>query len=118
MVKLKKCGSSFKNAFQGLKIAFAEEQSFQIQLVIAFVVIALMILLPLTRLERAILVLTIIFVLGLEILNSQIERIMDFLEPNHDPRVKRIKDLSSAAVLLATLGSVAIGLLILLPYLL
>jgi diacylglycerol kinase len=73
-------------------------------------------LLPLKALERAVLILTILLVLTLELINSQIERILDFLEPNHDPRIKRIKDLSAAAVLLACLGSIVIGLLILLPY--
>lgn len=117
MAIFKKYSLSFKNAFRGLKIAFSEEQNFQIQVGVALLIIVLMIVLPLTRFERAILVLTISFVLGLELLNSQIERVLDFLEPNHDPRVKRIKDLASAAVLVAVFGSVVIGLLILLPYL-
>ena len=71
---------------------------------------------PLPSLERAVLILTIILVLSLELINSQIERILDFLQPDHDPKIERIKDLSAAAVLVASLGSIAIALLILLPY--
>jgi diacylglycerol kinase len=116
MVNFKKLYSSFKRAFYGLKVAIREEQTFKIQVVAGIFVLFLMFLFPLRILERAVLFLTIILVLGLELINSQIERILDFLQPNHDSKVKRIKDLSAAAVLLASFGSVVVGLLIFLPY--
>jgi diacylglycerol kinase len=37
-------------------------------------------------------------VLTAEILNSAIEAICDFIEPNYNPRIKVIKDVSAAAV--------------------
>lgn len=103
---------SFKNAGAGLKIAWRGEQSFRAQLLIAAVVVVLMFYFPLHHLERAILFLAIAAVLGLELLNSQVERVLDFLQPDHDPRIKRIKDLSSAAVLVASMGAAVVGLLI------
>lgn len=99
-----------------MKIVISEEQTFKIQVVAAILVLFLMFWFPLTALERAILILSIILVLSLELINSQIERILDFLQPNHHPKIKRIKDLSASAVLIASLGSIVIGLLILLPY--
>ena len=99
-----------------MKVAISEEQTFKIQVVAGIIVLFLMFYFPLIALERAILILVIILVLGLELINSQIERILDFLQPNHDPKIKRIKDLSASAVLIASLGSIIIGLLILLPY--
>ena len=116
MISFKKLYLSFKRAFHGLKIAVGEEQTVKIQIVAAGLVFFLMFWFPLTALERAILVLTIILVLSLELINSQIERILDFLQPNHHPKIKRIKDLSASAVLIASLGSIAIALLIFLPY--
>jgi len=118
MFNFRKFGQSFKVALNGLKIALSEEQSLKIQLVIGVLVIFLMFYFPLSILEKAVLVLTIILVLSLELINSQIERILNFLQPNHDINVKNIKDLSAAAVLTACLGSILVGLIIFLPHLL
>lgn len=118
IIKLKKLVSSFKNAFEGLRIAFWAEQSFRIQLAIAGLVVILMFCFPLHSLERVLLFLTIGVVLGMELLNSQLEKILDFLQPDHDPRIKKIKDLSAAAVFVAVLSSVIVGLFIFIPYLL
>ena len=95
-----------------MKIGIIEEQTFRIQVTIAILVVFLMIYFPLTLLQRAVLILTIILVLGLELINSQIERILDFLQLNHDPKIKKIKDLSAAVVLIASLDSIVIGFLI------
>ena len=116
MINFKKLYLSFRRAFHGLKIAVRKEQTFKIHVIAAGLVFFLMFYFPLAALERAILVLTIILVLSLELINSQIERILDFLQPNHHPQIKRIKDLSASAVLIASLGSIAIALLIFLPY--
>ncbi len=116
MINLRKLSFSFKKAFKGFKAAIREEQTFRIQTIAGILVLFLMFWFPLTALERAVLVLIIILVLGLELINSQIERILDFLQPNHDPKIERIKDLSASAVLIVSLGSIIIGLLILLPY--
>lgn len=118
MLNFKKLRLSFKLASEGLKIAVLEEQTFKFQLIIGGLVFFFMFCFPLASVERIILVLTVVFILGLELINSQVERVLDFLCPDHDPRVKRIKDLSAAAVLIACLGSIFIGLLIFLPYIL
>jgi diacylglycerol kinase len=67
--------------------------------------------------EKIIIIFIITLVLTLELINSQIERILNILQPNYDLRVKIIKDISAAAVLIACFGSVVIGILIFLPYL-
>jgi len=83
----------------------------------ALVVFLLMFSLPLHSIERAILVLAIMFVLGLELVNSQIERALDTAQFDHNPKIKDIKDLSAGAVLLASIGALVIGLFIFIPYL-
>ena len=122
MQPLKKQIRPFLKPFQisgsGLWRAIKEEQSFRIQLTVAFCVIFAMFWFPLSGVERATCCLIIALVLGLELLNSQLEGILDMFQPCRDPRIKKIKDLSSAAVLVACLGSAAVGLLIFLPYLL
>ncbi len=117
IVNVRKQANSFKNSFHGLKVAFFEEQSFKIQAILALVVFALMFSLPLHYIERAILILAVMFVLGLELLNSQIERALDTAQFDHNPKIKDIKDLSASAVLLASVGALVVGLFIFIPYL-
>ncbi|MDD5738577.1 MAG: diacylglycerol kinase [Candidatus Pacebacteria bacterium] len=117
IINARKQVNSFKNSFHGLKVAFFEEQSFKIQAILALVVFLLMFSLPLHSIERAILVLAVMFVLGLELLNSQIERALDTAQFDHNPKIKDIKDLSAGAVLLASIGALIIGLFIFIPYL-
>ncbi len=117
VINVRKQANSFKNSFHGLKVAFFEEQSFKIQAILALVVVILMFSLPLHNIERAILVLAIMFVLGLELLNSQIERALDLAEFDHNPKIKDIKDLSTSAVLIAAVGALVVGLFIFIPYL-
>jgi len=118
MINFKKLRVSIKSAFNGLRIAIKEEQTFQVQIIVGLVVLILMFLLPLNGIERIVLVLFITLVLGMELINSQIERILDFSHLGFHPKIKRIKDLSASAVLVVSLGAALGGLLILGPALL
>jgi len=118
MINFKKLSNSFKSAFKGLGVAIKEEQTFQVQIVVGLIVLILMFFLPLKSIERVILVLLITLVLGMELINSQIERILDFSHLGFHPKIKRIKDLSAAAVLVVSIGALLGGLLILVPALL
>lgn len=86
------------------------------QCFVAVVVIALMIFFGLSAVEMSILLLMILMVLSLELINSQIEKFLDILHPDHHPRVKIIKDFSAGAVLLSAIGSIIVGLLIFMPH--
>jgi diacylglycerol kinase len=87
-------------------------------LAIATVVIAAMFYFPTGPLEKVVLLAAIFAVLVLELLNSVIERITDFLRPEHNEQVKLVKDLMAAIVLLASIGAIVIGVMIFLPYIL
>ncbi len=103
-------------AFFGIVRAFKEEKNFRIQLLAAIIVVFFMIALGLTVIEKSILLLTIFVVLSLELVNSQIEKFLDLIQPELHVRVKKIKDFSAGAVLISVIGSVVIGILILLPH--
>ncbi len=118
MINFKKLRISFKSAFNGLSIAFKEEQTLKVQVVVGIIVLILMFILPLQGIERVILILFITSVLGMELINSQIERILDFFHLGFHPKIKRIKDLSAAAVLVVSIGALLGGILILGPALL
>ncbi len=107
---------SFKYALSGLYIVWREEQNFRVQIVAALLVFILALLLKIKHYEFLVLVMISVFVLVLEVLNSILERIVDAMRPRINIFVEAIKDMMAAAVLLASLFSVIIGLIIFLPY--
>jgi len=116
IMDFKKLLNSFQNAFRGIKSAFGE-QTFRILCFCAVLVVIFIFIFGLPVLEIIILIFLITFVLSLELINTQIEKILNFLQPNYDPQVKIIKDISAGAVLLACLGAIIIGFFIFWPYL-
>jgi len=113
--KIKKLVKKFGFALDGLKSAVSE-QVFAIFCVVGLVVFAAMFAFEVSLYEKIILILTVTFVMTLELINSRIERVLDIFQPNQDPNVKVIKDISAAAVLLACFGAAIIGILIFWPH--
>ncbi len=81
-------------------------------LLIAVLVVVAMFYFQTSRLEKVALLLIIFSVLTLELINSVIERILDFLHPLPNEKIKIIKDLMAAIVLVASFGAAIIGLII------
>lgn len=117
MLSIKRLFKSFHYASRGIGIAWQHEQSFRIQVLAAAVVVALMLWLRVTLGEAVALILLIILVLTLEIINSILERFVDVFKPRIHPMVEEIKDLMAGAVLIASVGALIVGFLILGPYL-
>jgi diacylglycerol kinase len=107
---------SLQNAWKGIWTVLVQEPAFKYMMLAALLVIGAMFYFPTSRTEKAMLLTMIFSVLGLELINSVMERFLDFLQPNNDPRVKIIKDLLSAFVFLVALGAAVIGLLIFWPH--
>jgi diacylglycerol kinase len=103
-------------AIKGIVFALRNERNFQIELIVGMVVLGLMLFLPLSSLERSLIVLSVALVLTLELANTALERVMDILKPRVHPYARVIKDVMAGAVLLATLASIAIGIVIFAPY--
>jgi diacylglycerol kinase len=108
---------SFQNAQRGLWTVLIKEPAFKYMALATLLVVLAMLYFPTTRTEKAVVLVMVFSVLGLEMINSIMERFLDFLQPNFDPRVKIIKDLLSGFVFLVVLGSAIIGLLVFGPYL-
>ena len=113
---LKKTARSFRFALTGIKLAWAEEANFRIEALCAALVIGAGWNVGLSPIEFAMLALAIAFVLATEVLNTALEELCDKFQPSHDPHIAKIKDLAAAAVLLASLGALAVGAIIFLPY--
>ena len=106
---------SFANAFAGMAYFFANDRNGKIHLVFSAIVIIASIVLHISAIEWMIILLCIALVIGLEMLNSALEKLCDLVEPSYHPTIKVIKDVSAAAVVLAAIISVVIGVIIFLP---
>jgi len=106
---------SFKCAFRGIGYAL-QEQTMKIMCLVALTVIILTTYLGVSFFEKIIIFLTITLVLSLELINSQVEKTLDIMEPNFSEKVRKIKDISAGAVLVASIGAAIIGFIIFLPY--
>ena len=106
---------SFAYAARGFRYALRGEQNFQLEMLAAAVAIFGMYVFDVSSGERVALVLSIAVVLSLELVNTAVERMMDMLKPRVHPYVRVIKDVMAAAVLVASLGALAIGLIVFLP---
>ncbi|MCD6410524.1 diacylglycerol kinase family protein [bacterium] len=106
---------SLKVAIGGIGFAIRKEENFRLMFLAALIAIVLSFVFPLKTAERALVFLTITIVLGMELINAQIEKVLNFLQPNLDKRVKIIKDLSAGAVLITAIGALVVGLVIFLP---
>ncbi len=102
----------FSFAWDGLKAAYRAEQSFRIQLAVSAAVVLAGFLLGLTQLEWLFVITAIGVVLSLELLNTMIEKTLDFLHPAKHDSVKFIKDVSAAAVFISSLAAVLVGLVV------
>ena len=103
-------------AFNGLGLVFRSQDSARIQLIAALAVVVLGVLLRVSAPEWCALVLAMALVLTAEALNTSIELIVDLASPEFHVLAGRAKDVAAGAVLIAALGSVAIGLLVFVPH--
>lgn len=111
----KKRSKSAIYALSGLKTLFLEEHNSRIHVVITILVIAAGILLDISLTEWLVVSLLVGLVFGLEIMNSAIENLCDYISPQWHESIKKIKDLAAAAVFVASVISVICGVIIFLP---
>ena len=107
---------SFRHAFRGLKYMLRNEQNFQIELLVGIFIVILMAIFSIRDWQKVALFLVIFSVLAMELINTIFERVVDILKPRVHPYAQLIKDIMAAAVLLASIGAVIIGLIIFYPY--
>ena len=91
------------NSWNGLIYAFKEESAFRQELGLSLILIPLAIYLPITPIEKILLIASVILVLIIELLNSSVEAAIDRISFEVHDLSKRAKDFGSAAVMLALL---------------
>lgn len=106
---------SFKYALNGLRILFSEEHNARIHAAVTIFVVTMGILFSISSVEWMILCVLTGMVFSLEIINSAIENLCDYISPEWNNMIKKIKDLMAAAVFITTVISVVCGTIIFLP---
>jgi diacylglycerol kinase len=97
---------------------FEHERNARIHLGIAAIAFALGLLLKVTDVELAAVFFAVVLVFLTEIINTVIERTLDLIDIEENPRIKLIKDMAAGAVLVAAVAAVMIGIVIFGPYIL
>lgn len=106
---------SFVFAFNGIRILLREEHNSWIHIFAVICVTLAGIFLKISVNEWITVVFAFGFVIAMEIVNSAIENVADFISPEKHEMIKKIKDLSAAAVLIAAITAFIIGLIIFVP---
>ncbi|MGH2379562.1 MAG: diacylglycerol kinase family protein [Candidatus Limnocylindria bacterium] len=109
---------SFRYAFSGLAYMLRTQRNFRIESGIGLAAIVLAALMDFAAFEWAILATVIALVLILEGLNTSVELAVDLASPSVHPKARAAKDVAAGMVLIASLGSVAVGVFLFGPRLL
>jgi diacylglycerol kinase (ATP) len=91
------------NSWNGLIYAYKEESAFRQELALGLILIPLAIFLPVSPIEKILLIASVVLVLIVELLNSSVEAAIDRISFEVHDLSKRAKDFGSAAVMLALL---------------
>jgi len=104
---------SFEHAYRGMISAVRTQRNMRFHVVVAVVVLVASLLLGVSKLELAVLVLTILLVFVTEMFNTAMEFIVDLATREYHPLAKLAKDISAGAVLVSSVGALLVGYLIL-----
>jgi diacylglycerol kinase (ATP) len=100
---------SFRIAFKGLLYLFLYHRNMRIIFMLGFAAFLAGICFQLKGIEIVILCITITSVFMAEMFNTAIEMVMNMLTTKYHLRIRIIKDIAAAVVLLASLNAVAVG---------
>jgi diacylglycerol kinase len=109
---------SVGHALRGVGVLLATQPNARIHAAATLVVVALGAWLRIDALEWALLATVIGLVFCAEALNTAIESLTDLVSPQWHALARDAKDVAAAAVLLASLAALAVGLWVFLPRLL
>ena len=99
-----------------LVCAFRSQRNLKIQVILGLAAVAAGFALGISRVDWLAIVLCIIVVSVAEVVNTAIESAVDLASPEWHELARAAKDAAAGAVLLASAGSVIVGLIVFAPY--
>lgn len=107
--------AGFIFAGKGIRTAFASEKNLKIQACFAVLVILFGWLLHISLIEWLICFLCFGLVIGAEMMNTSVEKLVDLVSPQFHPLAGKIKDIAAGAVLFNSIIAAVVGLIIFVP---
>ncbi|WP_317191883.1 diacylglycerol kinase family protein [Hymenobacter rubidus] len=104
--------ASFGHAFRGVWAALRSEVHLRFHAATTVVVIGLGFYCGISRLEWALVAISVACVWAAELMNTAIEALTDLASPAYHPLAGKAKDVAAGAVLLAALGAAVVGVLV------
>ncbi|MBI3141992.1 MAG: diacylglycerol kinase family protein [Bacteroidetes bacterium] len=111
-------GRSFVYAARGLAVLLREEHNARIHAVVGACVVLAGFYFGLSSGEWLAVLVCIGLVFAMELINSAIENLCDYVSAEKKPAIGKTKDLAAAAVLVSAATAAAVGLVVFLPKLL
>lgn len=105
--------ATFCDAFRGLQTTWKEERNFRIGIFFACVVLITFALFGFSYTDITLAIIAITLVLSAEVINTTFEDTLNKIEPNFDPVIGKIKDVSAGIVVINVLGAFIIGVTLL-----
>lgn len=106
---LKRFGRGFVYAWNGIRAAVEEERNFRFHLCAAVCAYAAALLAELDSIGFALISLCVFTVMGMELMNSAVERAVDKPDQTHWWTAGAAKDMAAGAVLAASVGAVCVA---------
>lgn len=107
--------ASVRFSIDGFLAAIKHEPSFREDLLFAACLVPFAIILPINAVSTALMIASLILILIVELLNSAIEWVIDYVRPEQHPLAKRIKDMACAAVFLSYINCITVWVVLLWP---
>ena len=114
-VGLKRILKAFLYSYDGFYAAFKSEAAFRQDLLFCLIAGGLLFFLPVTLEQTALMALTLILILLMELINTAIETVVDRISPDYHELSKKAKDIGSLLVLIAFAATGLVWSLILIP---
>ena len=102
-------------AIRGALLLVRTEGSIKIQVFIMLLITAAGFYFEISNIEWILQIFAFALVLGVEGLNTAVEKLSDFVQPEFDHKIGFIKDISAGAVMIVSLAAAIIGLIIYIP---
>ncbi len=112
---MKKTRDSIKHALSGITYTLKTQRNIKIQISIMVLVFIMGLILNISKFEWLILILISAVVIGLEIINTALEEVVNLLTEEYLMTAKHAKDTAAGGVLVVSIFAVVIGLIIFIP---
>ncbi|MCE5182771.1 MAG: diacylglycerol kinase [Betaproteobacteria bacterium] len=105
---LRRIWNAFRYSLSGLRAAYACEDAFRQESMLAALLVPLALYLPVGGMGRALMIFSVLLVLIVELINSAVEATVDRISLENHHLAKRAKDIGSAAVLFSLINVAAV----------